>query len=92
MMRITFLPLRISFTPVIESRAGMPALSGSKGGLTGSFFAGVLIFFLLRDRIQWFLVNRDTQKEPHGLNVIFVIGCTSQIVGMRLFKLFGPGC
>src|SRR6266571_5144999 len=48
MMRITFFPLRISFTPVMESSAGMPALSGSRGGLT---FAGVLFFFFLHDVI-----------------------------------------
>ncbi len=40
----------------------MPALSGSKGGLTGSFFAGVLIFFLLRDRIQVFLLTETPKK------------------------------
>ena len=27
----------------------------------------------------------------HELKTIFVMGCTSQITGIRLFKLFGPG-
>ena len=58
-MRIIFLPLRISFTPVMESRAGMPALSGSKGGLT---FAGVLFFFFFRDAILDFLRTERPKK------------------------------
>lgn len=33
---------------------------------------------------------RDTVL-PHGSNAMPVIGCTSQIVGIRLFKLCGPG-
>lgn len=51
MMLNTFLPFLNSSTPVIESSAGMPARSGSKGGLAGAFFAGrAPVVFLCLDR------------------------------------------
>jgi hypothetical protein len=78
--------------PVIESGAGMPVRRGFKGGLAGASFggAGVPVLFLPDERGIDFSLY-DARGARHGLNVILVIGCISKIVGMRLFKLFGPG-
>lgn len=87
-MRKTVLPLFISFTPVMESKAGIPARSGSRGlfGLGARVFV-LLAFFFDPRAISCFLFS----QAPQVGKVIFVIGWTSQTVGMRLFKLFGPG-
>jgi hypothetical protein len=84
MMRSTLLPFLNFSTPVIESAAGMPVRRGSKGVLAVAFregrAAGVFLCF-----------DRDITSSVY-FNTILVIGCTSQITGMRLFKLGGPGC
>lgn len=83
MMRNVLPPRVISFTPTIESCAGIPLRIGSSGGCG---LEPPLNFFFLLDRaaILW-------PSLAQGLKTILVIGCTSQTVGMRLFKLLGPG-
>src|SRR6267378_2071808 len=83
MTRNTFLPLLNSSTPVIESSAGMPVRSGSKGGFGFALFGE-------RAAVVFLCFDRDIASSVY-FNTIFVIGCTSQITGMRLFKLGGPG-
>src|SRR6266850_5062978 len=83
MTRNTFLPFLNSSTPVIESSAGMPVRSGSKGGFAVAVFGGRALGVFLR-------FDCDIASLVY-FNTIFVIGCTSQITGMRLFKLGGPG-
>src|SRR6267143_1338058 len=83
MMRNASFPFLNSSTPVIESSAGMPVRSGSKGGFAFALFgeraAAVFLYF-----------DRGIVSSVY-FSTIFVIGCTSQITGMRLFKLGGPG-
>src|SRR5215831_15119093 len=83
MMWSTFFPFLNSSTLVIESSAGMPVRSGSKGGFAVAVFDG-------RAAVVFLYFDRDIASSGY-FNTIFVIGCTSQITGMRLFKLGGPG-
>jgi len=83
MMRNVLPPRVISFTPTIESCAGIPLRIGSSGG---GGIAPPLNFLFLLERIAIL-----SPPLAQGLKTILVIGCTSQTTGMRLFKLFGPG-
>ena len=66
-----------------ESLAGRPV-----GGPPSNDVAGSSRDFRLRPRL---LRRFGTVFGPYGPRAIAVTGCTSQMVGMRLFRLGGPG-
>ena len=72
------LPSRfISFTPVLESSAGIPRRSEWSGGLFGDpLLTLVPVFsYLLVLAYAW---RCDRSSLPHGLNVILIIGCNAK--------------
>jgi hypothetical protein len=85
-----FVPFPNTSTPVIESSAGIPVLIGFRSGLAVAFFGRRALGVCFRFDLA--IASCVRRRPPHGFfNTIFVMGCTSQITGMRLFKLGGPG-
>lgn len=68
MMRKVLPPRFISFTPTIESCAGIPVRMGSSGGST---LGPPPLFFFLLDRRAMFVA---LTYPAYGLNIILVIG------------------